>query len=35
MGIMGVFSLLIWELHNAPIGYEGEDGFHFGEQTFI
>jgi len=34
MGIIGVLGLLSWELSNAPIGYESEDGFHFGEQFF-
>jgi len=32
MGIIGVLGLVFWELSNAPIGYESEDGFHFGEQ---
>jgi hypothetical protein len=32
MGIIGALGLVLWELRNAPIGYESEDGFHFGEQ---
>jgi hypothetical protein len=33
MGIIGTLGLVIWELLNAPIGYESEDGFHFGAQV--
>ena len=32
IGIIGTLGLVIWELRNAPIGYETENGFHFGEQ---
>jgi hypothetical protein len=31
MAIIGALGLVLWELSNAPIGYESEDGFHFGE----
>ena len=34
IGIIGALGLVILELPNAPIGYESEDGFHFGEQFF-
>ena len=34
MGIIGTVALIIMELRNAPIGYESEDGFHFGEEFF-
>jgi len=34
IGIIGALGLVILELRNAPIGYESEDGFHFGEQLF-
>jgi hypothetical protein len=34
IGIIGAFGLVILDLRNAPIGYESEDGFHFGEQFF-
>jgi len=30
MGIIGGLGLVVWELHNAPIGYESERGFCFG-----
>lgn len=30
MGIIASLSLVMWELHNAPIGYESEQGFCFG-----
>lgn len=33
MGITGALGLVILELRNAPIGYESEDGFHFGVQA--
>jgi len=32
IGIIGALGLVLWELRNAPIGYESEDGFHFGER---
>ena len=32
IGIIGALGLVIWEPRNAPIGYESEDGFRFGEQ---
>lgn len=35
MGIIAALSLIIRELRNAPMGYESEDGFHFGEQFFL
>jgi hypothetical protein len=35
MGIIGALGLVLWELGNAPIGYESEDGFHFGEQISL
>jgi hypothetical protein len=35
IGITGALGLVIWELRNAPIGYESENGFHFGEQFFL
>ncbi len=28
VGIISALCLVIWELRNAPIGYESEDGFH-------
>jgi hypothetical protein len=31
MGVIGALALVISELRRAPIGYESEDGFHFGE----
>lgn len=31
LGIICALSLIIRELLSAPIGYESEDGFHFGE----
>jgi len=34
IGITGALGLVIWELRNAPIGYESEDGFRTGEQFF-
>jgi hypothetical protein len=34
IGIIGALGLVILELRNAPIGYESEDGFRFGEQFF-
>ena len=33
IGIIGALALIILELHNAPVGYESEDGFHFGAQV--
>jgi len=33
MGIIGSLGFVIWELHNAPIGYESEHGFRFGAQA--
>jgi hypothetical protein len=33
IGIIGALGLVIWELRNAPIGYESKDGFHFGVQA--
>jgi hypothetical protein len=35
VGIIGALGLVIWELRNAPIGYESEDGFCFGVQFFL
>ncbi len=35
IGIIGSLGLVIWELGNAPIGYESEDGFHFGEECLL
>jgi hypothetical protein len=34
LGIISALGLVIWELLNAPIGYESEDGFRTGEQYF-
>ncbi|PYI64979.1 MAG: hypothetical protein DMF07_05695 [Verrucomicrobia bacterium] len=34
IGIIGALGLVIRELRNAPIGYESEDGFRIGEQSF-
>jgi hypothetical protein len=34
IGIIASLSLIIRELCNAPMGYESEDGFHFGEPIF-
>jgi hypothetical protein len=34
IGIIAALSLMIEELRNAAMGYEGDDGFHFGEQFF-
>jgi hypothetical protein len=34
IGIIGALGLVIWELRRAPIGYESEDGFRFGEQPY-
>ena len=31
MGVIGALALVMSELRRAPIGYESEDGFHFGE----
>ena len=28
VGIISALGLVIWELRNAPMGYESEDGFH-------
>ena len=28
VGIISALGLVIWELRNAPMGYECEDGFH-------
>ena len=33
IGVIGALALIISELRSAPIGYESEDGFHFGEQV--
>ncbi len=30
VGIIGALGLVMWELRNAPIGYESEEGFRFG-----
>ena len=35
MGIIGALGLVLWELRNAPIGYESEDGFHFGDEYLL
>jgi hypothetical protein len=35
IGVIAALSLIIRELRNAPMGYESEDGFHFGEQFFL
>jgi len=35
IGIIGSLGLVIWELGNAPIGYESQDGFHFGEEYLL
>jgi len=31
LGVICALSLIIRELLSAPIGYESEDGFHFGD----
>ena len=31
LGVICALSLIIRELISAPIGYESEDGFHFGD----
>lgn len=34
IGVIGALAFVISELRSAPIGYESEDGFRFGEQPY-
>ncbi len=35
IGVICALSLIIRELRSAPIGYESEDGFHFGDEYLL
>ena len=35
VGIISALALVIWELLNAPMGYESEDGFHIAYENSL
>jgi len=35
VGIISALGLVIWELLNAPMGYESEDGFHIAYENSL
>ena len=34
-GIISALGVVIWELRNAPMGYESEDGFHIAYENSL
>ena len=35
VGIISALGVVIWELRNAPMGYESEDGFHIAYENSL
>lgn len=35
VGIISALGLVVWELRNAPMGYESEDGFHIAYENSL